>query len=216
MKLQLIILALILVLPVVSAADINLDDLDVIKFTLTEGEDKVIQFNEEEYTIFADLVVDAEARVTFQPGNLALAIKREQSLDDIDIDNDGKIDFSISYLSSVDKKATIEIERLNLEAAAAEEKSEEKKSGLPSAEAITSALKQNLKYIIGAVVVLIILILVFSKRKGNPEKFYRRAESLHREAQEFHEDGDEETASELYQKAEELREKARVLEKGGL
>ncbi|MBI2105229.1 hypothetical protein HYT56_00150 [Candidatus Woesearchaeota archaeon] len=214
MRLKLILLVLILIAPTL-AANVNLDELDIIKFSIAEGESKTVQFNNVEYNLFADLVIDAEARVTFQPGNLALAIKKEQSLDDIDIDNDGKIDFSISYLSNVDKKATIELTRLNPETAETGEK-EEEKNELPKAEAITAALKQNLKYIIGAVVVLIILILVFSKRKGNPEKFYRRAEDLHREAQEFHEDGDEETSLELYQKAEELREKARGLEKGGL
>jgi hypothetical protein len=215
MRLKLLITILFLI-PVVLAANVNLDELDIAKFTLSEDEEKTIQIKETDYSITADSVTANEIRLAFQPSNLALAIRAEQTIDNIDLNNDQEAEFSLTYISNVDKTATLELKKPGAESEVMEEEEEiTQDTQLPDTQALSSALKQNLKFIIGGVVILIILILIFSRGKNNPEKLYVKAESLHREGQEFHEDGDQETALELYDKAEELREKARELEKSG-
>lgn len=221
MKLVKIALLLLLILiPAVLSANVDLDKLDIIKFSINEGEEKTLQFNSVEYRIRADSVSENEAKLTFLPVNYATAVSKDKKAD-IDIDDDTEIDFSLTFVSvsSAGKTVSLEARRIGAKKIKAESKSDSGKSkSLPDITVLSSALRQNLRYILGAgvILVVIILIVVVSRRKGNPERFYRKAEDLHREAQEFHEDGDEETASELYEKAEEYREKARGLEKGGV
>lgn len=205
------LLLILIFIPIVLAANVNLDKLDVVKFSISQGDEKTLQFNDVEYKIRADSVSENEARLTILPVNYETAVSKNQKAD-IDIDDNTEIDFSLTFVSSTGKSVSLEAKRIG----AKKVKAEGEKQGLPNVDELSSALKQNLKFIAGFVVVLIIIILIvaFSRRKGNPEKFYRRAESLHMEAQEFHEDGDEETAAELYERAEEFREKARSLEKG--
>ncbi|MBS3151592.1 hypothetical protein J4443_04390 [Candidatus Woesearchaeota archaeon] len=210
--LNLALLLLLILMPAALSANVDLDKLDIVKISIAESEEKTLQFNKVEYKAMADSVTDDEAKLTFSPGNNVFAVKKEKPAD-VDLDDDNKIDFSVSYLSFSGNKASLEFKRLNFEAATGEEKQAQQ---IPDLSSISNALEQNLKFIAGAVAVLVIIVLImaFSRRKGNPEKLYRKAEDLHREAQEFHEDGDEETAAELYERAEEFREKARSLEKG--
>lgn len=210
-----LLLAFILI-PAVLSANVDLDKLDLVKFSISEGEEKTVQYNNVEYRILADSVSEDEVRVTFLPDNYAIAVGKEKTVN-VDLKDDQENDFSVFYSSSSGKKASLEIKRIGPRVAAEVKEEEKEQQALPGIENITNALRQNSKYVIGAgvVLVIIILIIVVSRRKGNPEKMYRKAEDLHREGQEFHEDGDEETASELYEKAEEFREKARGLERGG-
>lgn len=207
------LLLMLILIPVVLSANVDLDELDVVKFSASEGDEKTIQFNDVEYTLKVDSVLENEAKLTFLPVNYITSVLKDRKAD-IDIDDDNEIDFSLTLISSADKTASLEARRIG----AKKTGTGEADKGLPNVADLSNALRQNLKLIGGAVVVLIIIILIvaFSRRKGNPEKLYRRAESLHMEAQEFHEDGDEETAAELYTKAEEFREKARNLEKGDM
>jgi len=209
------LLLILILMPVVLSANVDLDELDVVKFSASEGDEKTIQFNDVEYTLKADSVSVNEIKITFLPVNYIASVAKDRKAD-IDIDNDNEIDFSLTLISSADKTASLEARRIGAKKTGTGEAETDEE--LPNMADLSNALKQNLKLIGGAVVVLIIIILIvaFSRRKGNPEKLYRRAESLHMEAQEFHEDGDEETAAELYAKAEEFREKARNLEKGDM
>ena len=212
-----LLLAFVLI-PAVLSANVDLDKLDLVKFSISEGEEKTVQYNNVEYRVLADSVSEDEVRLTFLPDNYAIAVGKEQSVN-VDLKDDQQNDFSVFYSSSSGKKASLEMKRIGPKVAV--EVKEEGGAGgagaLPDMAAITTMFKQNLKYVIGAgvVLVIIILIIIVSRRKGHPEKMYRKAEGLHREGQEFHEDGDEETATELYEKAEEFREKARGLERGG-
>ncbi len=205
--LKAVLLLLLILMPAVLSANVDLDELDVVKFSMSEGDEKTLQFNSEEYTVKADSVSENEAKLTIMPANYATVVGKDKKAD-IDIDDDNQIDFSFEFISSSDKTVSLEAKRIGA-------KKTDVKT-LPDAAAISNILKGNLKVIgiAAAVLIVIILIIAFSRRKGNPEKFYRRAEALHMEAQEFHEDGDEETSAELYERAEELREKARSLEKG--
>ncbi len=209
--LSIILLTFLILVPIVLSATVDLDKLDVVKFSLSESDEKTLQFNGVEYNLKADSVSDEEIKLTFLPVNYITAVGKDKRAD-IDIDDDNEIDFSLTFVSAKDNTISLEARRVGAK------KVKTETNNLPDAAAIANALRQNLKYVLGgvAVLVIIILIAVVSRRKGNPEKVYRKAEELHREAQEFHEDGDEETAAELYEKAEEYREKARGLEKGGI
>ena len=193
-------------IPAVLSANVDLDKLDAVKFSIAEGEEKTVQYNNVEYRVLADSVSEDEVRLTFLPDSYAIAVGKNGAVN-VDLKDDQENDFSVFYSSSSGKKASLEMKRIGPRVVA-EVKEEEKEGGgagaLPDIAAITNVLKQNLKYIIGAgaVLVIIILIIIVSRRKGHPEKMYRKAEGLHREGQEFHEDGDEETAVELYEKAE--------------
>lgn len=206
------LLLILIFIPVVLAANVDLDKLDVVKFSISQGDEKTLKFNDVEYKIRADSVSENDAKLTLLPVNYETVVGKEQKAD-IDIDDDNEIDFSLTFVSSADKSVSLEAKRIGAKKVKAEG---EEKQGLPNLTNLSNTLKQNLKFIAGvlAVLIIIILIVAFSRRKGNPEKLYRKAEDLHREAQEFHEDGDEETANELYERAEEFREKARSLEKG--
>ncbi len=211
-----VLLLVLIFIPGVLAANVDLDKLDVVKFSVSQGDEKTLQFNDVEYKIMVDSVSENDAKLTLLPVNYETVIGKEQKAD-IDINDDNDIDFSLTFVSSTGKSVSLEAKRIGTKKVKAEGEAEgEEKQGLPDLANLSNILKQNLKFIAGvlAVLIFIILIVAFSRRKGNPEKFYRRAESLHMEAQEFHEDGDEETAAELYTKAEEYREKARSLEKG--
>lgn len=219
-RLKAFLLLLLILIPAVLSANVDLDKLDAVKFSISQGDGKTLKFNDVEYKVKADSVSENEAKLTFLPVNYAAAVSKDKKAD-IDIDDDGEIDFSLTLVSSSDNTASLEAKRIGakkMKAGAGADSGPEKSKSLPDAAALSKALRENFKYVLGAasVLVLIILIAVFSRRKGNPEKLYRKAEDLHREAQEFHDDGDEETADELYQRAEEFREKARGLEKGGI
>ena len=210
------LLLILILMPAALSANIDLDGLDIVKFSISEGDEKTLQFNGIEYNVKADLISENETKLTILPVNYATIVGKELKAD-IDIDDDNEIDFSLAFVSSADKTVSLEARRIGAKKIkSAEESEQEKAKELPDITAISNALKQNLKFIAGAaaVLIIIILIVVFSRRKGNPEKLYRKAEALHMEAQEFHEDADEETAAELYERAEEFREKARSLEKG--
>ena len=198
-------------MPIALSANVDLDELDLVKFSISEGDEKTLEFNSEEYNIKADSVSDDDAKLTIMPANYATVVGKDKKAD-IDIDDDNEIDFSLEFVSSSDKTVSLEAKRIGPKKINADASG----NGIPNAAAISNALKENLKFIgvAAAVLVIIIMIVAFSKRKGNPEKIYRKAEALHMEAQEFHEDGDEETATELYERAEEFREKARSVEKG--
>ena len=216
LRLNVALLLFLILIPAVLSANVDLDKLDAVKFSIAQGDEKTLQFNGAEYKVRADSVSDNEARLTFLPVNYAAAVGKEQKAD-IDIDEDSEIDFSLTFVSSADKTVSLEAKRIGPKKIKAETDSGKSKS-LPDITVLSNALRQNSKYVLGAgaVLVVIILIVVVSKRKGNPDKWYRKAEDLHKEAQEFHDDGDDETAVELYEKAEEFREKARGLERGGI
>lgn len=204
-----------LTLNLVLAVSVDLDQLDIAKFTLSPDTEKTLQFNQEEYILKAESVTDSELKLSFSPNNLAVTAKKEKPVE-IDLDNDKEPDFSLTYLSILDQTATLEVKKIGIPNEEAEEDKgfEIPKPKIPEIGSILTTLKANLKIpIIILVVIIILIILVKSyKKRASPERFYRKAEVLHREAQEFHEDGDEETAQELYDKAEEMREKARELE----
>ena len=200
---------LLLSLATVSAADIDLDEYDINKITLTQNIEKTLNYDKETYTIIPDLVNENELKLTFSPNNLAITIKKESSAE-VDINNDQTPDFEISYLVNVDKTATIEFKKPETTENSTEGEELEVPNKVKEAMAM---IKENMKLLLGGIVVLIILMIIVKRSKRvNTEKLYRKAESLHREAKEFHDDGDDETASELYEKAEELREKAREME----
>lgn len=212
--LKAILLLILILIPAVRSANVDLDKLDLVKFSISESDEKTMQFNDEEYIIRADSISGEEAKLTILPANYETIVGKDKKAD-IDINDDNEIDFSLTFVSSNDKTMSLEAKRIGAKKPGSES---EKQKALPDAEAISRIFKENMKIIsiVVAVLIIIILIIAFSKRKGNPEKFYRRAEALHMEAQEFHEDGDEETAAELYERAEELREEARSLERGGI
>ena len=189
----------VLLLSNVLAADINLNNLDVIKFTLEEGKSKTIGFNQKEYSLLSNSVSETEVKLDIN--NLTISINKESAVD-ADLNSDGKTDISITYLANVEKTATLEVKKVGVVKEEIGDTTEK------------SPLKFNSKTVIGAIIIVILILIALSavRKTKNPEKLYRKAESLHKEAQEFHEDGDEETASELYEKAESLRERARELE----
>jgi hypothetical protein len=214
MKKLLLAITILLSLNLVLAANVDLDELDIAKFSLTTDEEKTINFKETEYIVTSDSIIASEIKLSFNPNNLAITAKKDKS-QEVDLDNDKETDFTITYLSNLDSVATLELKKLGLP-----ETEEEKPSPIANLnpteqlQGIVDTLKANFKVLIYGLVVLIILIIIVRsyKKRANPNRLYNRAESLHREAQEFHEDGDEETAQELYDKSEELREKARDME----
>lgn len=179
---------------------IDLDSSNALKFTLSKDTKRTIKFDSKDYALKPESISEAEIKISISDSSVT--IQKEQS-SDIDLNKDQKTDLTLSYLAFVSDVVTLEAKR------------SVSKSAIPDISSIIALLKANIKFIgigIGAFIVLIIILVLYSKSGKNPEKLYRKAEDLHREAKEFHDDGDDETAAELYEKAEELREKARQIE----
>src|SRR3989344_9269142 len=98
------LLLILILMPVVLSANVDLDELDVVKFSASEGDEKTIQFNDVEYTLKADSVSVNEIKITFLPVNYIASVAKDRKAD-IDIDNDNEIDFSLTLISSADKTA---------------------------------------------------------------------------------------------------------------
>ncbi|MAG45446.1 MAG: hypothetical protein CMH63_01585 [Nanoarchaeota archaeon] len=215
MKRLLFALTIILALNVALAANVDLDQLDIAKFSLTTDEEKTINFEETEYIITTDSITPSEIKLFFSPNNLVITAKKEKPIE-IDLNNDREVDFSLTYLTNLDAVTTIELKKTDLPEDEMDDESSPISDLNPKDQVndILASIKANLKFLVYAVIVLIVLIIIVKsyKKRANPERLYSKAEALHKEAQEFHKDGDEETAQELYDKAEELREKARDME----
>ncbi|MAF51326.1 MAG: hypothetical protein CMH64_04525 [Nanoarchaeota archaeon] len=221
-----IIFALLILVFSVSAIDFDLSKQDSGIVSGLEGKVLILTVDgSEEIKMTLDVVGSTRIQASLEPINkvLVLDIGQEQR---IDLDKDGEDDVKISLNNIIDKLASFKLESLNIEEEVVEDEivieegeeiviEEEVETQIDFSNDLTNRLNSYSRWVIGAVVLVVIVILIFVFRSPkDPDKFYSKAMDLHREGQEFHWDGDDETAEELYDKASELREKARDLEGG--